>query len=176
MKPAQVMVSRMSLIVWLLESKKTFWLYEQPHSSLLFQHPRMQQLVRSLTIYRAHMYMGAFGAESPKPTFLWAPISDVKKFSLPLPEGKEWVETVSKTTKEDGTVQITGNSNLKGTQTYPREFGLATVRVWRTAVKRSVPLIKESNPPCSFWSPKDSWKDADLTEVVQFLSLGTLHK
>ena len=168
------MVSRMSLIVWLLESKKAFWLYEQPHSSLMFQHPRMQQLVKACTIFRTHMYMGAFGAESPKPTFLWGPVRDVAKFSLPLPD-REWTQTVNKSVKDDGTVQISGNANLKATQTYPKEFGVATVRIWRKAIKRSLPQVLESAPPCSFWTSKDCWKDADLSEVMQFLSMGTFH-
>ena len=121
------------------------------------------------------MYMGAFGAESPKPTFLWAPVSDVQKFSLPLPADKTWVETVKKTVKPDGTIQISGNENLKATQTYPREFGVATVRVWKMAMKRALPLVMDSSPPCSIFSePKDIWKDADLSEVMQFLSLGTM--
>ena len=170
------MVSRVALLVWVLESKKAFWLYEQPHSSLLFQHPRMQQIVRKLSIYRCHMHMGSYGAASPKPTFLWAPTPWVYRFSIPLPADREWEPTVTKKVRADGSVQVTGNETLKGTQAYPQEFGLATVRVWRHAVKRLIPKTPAVwGPPCSVWTdPKDKWKDADLSEVFQFLSLGTL--
>lgn len=42
-----------------------FWLYEQPQSSLLWQHPRMQQYISKRTVFKSHMWMGAFGAASP---------------------------------------------------------------------------------------------------------------
>ena len=160
----------MAVILWLLESKMAFWLYEQPHTSMLWLHPRMQQVIRNLRVFRTHMHMGSFGAASPKPTHLWAPCPEVAKFSLPLPD-REWESMVSKKTMPDGRIQVTGNQNLKSSQTYPREFGFATLRVWKTVPKRDFP---ESKPPCSMWSrPKDSWKDANLSEVFQFLYLGT---
>lgn len=166
------MVARMALIVWLLESKMCFWLYEQPHSSLLWEHPRMQDLVKRLKIYRAHIHMGSYGATSPKPTFLWAPTISVYKFSLPLPQDQTWEPTVTKTTRADGSTCVTGNGHLKSTQTYPKEFGLATLRVWKNAIKKKE--VVYSGPPMSVWNPKDMWKDAQLDEVFQYLSLGTM--
>lgn len=166
----------MALIVYILEASKVFWLYEQPHSSLLWQHPRMQQLLKHVHVFRAHMYMGSYGAMSPKPTFLWAPTPHVNRFSLPLPD-REWQEVVTKSVKEDGTVQVTGNNQLKASQTYPREFGYATVRVWKVHNKR--PFPKQVGPPKmpqNVWNPSDQWKDADLNEVFQLLSLGTISK
>lgn len=170
------MVSRIALVVYILEAAKVMWLYEQPHSSLLFQHPRMQQLLKNMAVFRSHIYMGSYGALSPKPTFLWAPTPQVFRFSLPLPD-KEWEEVVTKSVKEDGSVQVTGNSKLKASQTYPKEFGYATLRVWKVGGYR--PFPKQCGPPKmpkNVWDPKDAWKDADLTEVFQFLSLGSFSK
>ena len=150
-----------------------YWLYEQPHTSLMFEHPRMQQLIKAMSIYRCHMYMGSYGAASPKPTFLWSPSTTVINFSLPLPD-REWESMVDKKTMPDGSVQVSGNSRLKGSQTYPRQFGLATVRVWRTAPKRDLPVAKPQ--PFNVWQPlskRDMWSDANLTEIMQYLSLGT---
>ena len=167
------MVARMAIILWVLESKMAFWLYEQPHTSMLWLHPRMQQVIRALKVFRTHMDMGSFGAASPKPTHLWAPCPEVSRFSLPLPD-REWESMVTKKVMPDGRIQVTGNQHLKNSQTYPREFGYATLRVWKTVPKREFPA--ERKAPCSVWStPKDSWKDANLTEVFQFLSLGTFN-
>lgn len=169
----KVMVARMALIIWILESKLAMWLYEQPHTSMLFQHPRMQELLKSLNVYRCHMYMGSYGTKSPKPTHLWSPTPAVNMFNLPLPGDKEWAPMVSKKLMPDGRVQVTGNSLLKNSQTYPREFGFATLRVWKMTEQREFP--KENTPPKNLlqMKAKDSWKDADLTDVFQFLSLGT---
>ena len=169
------MVSRMALIVWVLESKVAYWLYEQPHTSLMFEHPRMQELLKALKVWRAHMYMGAYGAASPKPTFLWAPSETVSWFSLPLPK-KDWEAMVDKKTMPDGSIQVSGNKKLKGSQTYPKEFGLSTVRVWNAAPKRKFVPLKPKAKPAPIWKPlskADSWPDADLTGVMQYLSLGT---
>lgn len=67
-KHAQVMVSRVTLLLYVLHSKQVMWLYEQPGSSILWSHPRMEQFIRHLDAYRSHTYMGAFGGCSPKPT------------------------------------------------------------------------------------------------------------
>eukprot|EP00438_Fugacium_kawagutii_P025098 Skav213447 [mRNA] locus=scaffold837:322198:322716:+ [translate_table: standard] len=172
------MVSRMALLVYLLEAKMVYWLYEQPHSSLLWEHPRMQQLVRKINVWKTHIFMGAYGAETKKPTYLWAPSPTVSHFSLPLPQDKDWLAVVDKKVLADGRVQITGNGNLKGTQTYPREFGFATVKVWKEAAKRPLPpfLGRDDPMPQFSWNPSDSWKDADLSEVFQFLTFGAMTK
>ena len=173
----EVMVSRVAILLWVLESKLVWWLYEQFDTSMMWQHPRTQQLLKSFKVFRAHMHMGAYGSASPKPTHLWSPCAEVAKFSLPLPQDREWESMVTKKTLPDGRVQVTGNSSLKGSQTYPKQFGYATVRVWKTIRKREhVAKSKVPQVPCSeLWrsKPKDCWKDADLTEVFPFLSLGT---
>ena len=151
-----------------------YWLYEQPHTSLMFEHPRMQQIIKSISVYRCHMHMGSYGAASPKPTFLWSPSPTVLNFALPLPHDRQWETMVDKKTMPDGSVQVSGNSKLKGSQTYPREFGFATVRVWKTSPKRE-PVVGKPRP-LEIWKPlskRDMWTDANLTEIMQYLSLGT---
>ena len=148
------------------------WLYEQPQTSLLFQHPRMQAFLKVCTVFRCHMWMGSYGAETPKGTHLWAPDACVSKFSLPLPD-KDWETLVTKKVLPDGRVQVTGNAALKGSQSYPPAFGHATVGVWKLATKRLQPLVSAQAP--KVWTSRhDKWLDADLTEVFQFVSLGTM--
>ena len=164
-------MSRMSLILWVLEAKRCLWLYEQPQTSLLFQHPRMQQFVESCVVFKIHCWMGSYGASSPKGTHLWGPHADIQKFILPLP-CKTWAPLVTKKTLADGRVQVSGSSDLKGSQAYPPAFGHATVGVWKMAVERPLPPVKKLP---KIWGGKvDKWPDADLSDVFQFLSMGTM--
>ena len=167
------MVSRMCLILWVLESKCAFWLYEQPQTSLLFEYPRMQSFLKRNVVYKVHMWMGSYGAATPKGTHLWGPTESLLKFALPLPK-KEWDEQlVSKKVMPDGRIQVTGNALLKGSQSYPKAFGEATLCVWKVTPKRALPSV--SKIPNVWLSPsQDKWPNANLSEVMQFLSLGTL--
>lgn len=122
------------------------------------------------------MWMGAFGAATPKGTHLWGPHSSILKFALPLPQ-KEWAEQlVTKKVMPDGRIQATGNAALKGPQAYPKEFGRATLCVWKVTPKRSLPESTKKIP--NVWNlsnKKDKWLDANLSEVMQFLCLGTMN-
>lgn len=169
----------MALIVWLMEAKNVLWLYEQPHSSLLSEHPRMQELVRARKIYRAFMWMGSYGALTPKGTHLWCPSPCVGRLSLPLPQDVDWsAELVTKKTRADGSVQITGSHALKASQAYPKQFGLATVDLWRSWQQPKPIACRNAPPPTpdvDVWQSltrKDRWEDAQLAEVVQYLFLG----
>ena len=136
----------------------------------------MQEFIRKNLVYKIHMRMGSFGAATPKGTHLWGPHENITKFSLPLPQ-KAWDEQlVSKKLLPDGRVQITGNSALKGSQAYPAEFGRATVGIWGLTPKRKLPSLSSSQkiPKWPLSNRQDKWPDADLSEVMQFLSLGTL--
>lgn len=167
----EVMVSRMSLILWVLEAKRCLWLYKQPQTSLLFQHPRMQDFVESCVVFKINCWMGSYGASSPKGTHLWGPHADIQNFILPLP-CKTWAPLVTKKTLADGRVQVSGNGDLKASQTYPPAFGHATVGVWKMAVRRQLPPV---NKLPNIWKGKvDKWADADLSDVFQFLSMGTM--
>ena len=133
----------------------------------------MQDFLSCNTVFKTHMWMGAYGSATPKGTHLWGPDASVVKFALPLPR-REWSEQlVTKKVMADGRIQITGNASLKGSQAYPKEFGRATVGVWKLASKRSMPDPTKKIP--NVWSYKqDMWLDANLTDVMQFLSMGTM--
>ena len=67
-----VMVARCCLLIMLAAARGCFWLLEQPRGSLLESHPCVQLLMRKLTIYRKHIRMSEFGAESEKGTWLYS--------------------------------------------------------------------------------------------------------
>ena len=70
------MTARTGLIMLLMLAKRSWWLLEQPQSSLMSLHPALAY-IRSLTLpwcqwHEASTYMGAYSAQSMKPTVLWS--------------------------------------------------------------------------------------------------------
>ena len=59
------------------------------------------------------MYMGSYGAASPKPTHLWAPSPAVSMFSLLLPSNVDWEQVVDRSVLSNGKVSVSGNKTSK---------------------------------------------------------------
>lgn len=171
----QVMVSRMCLILWLLEAKQCYWLYEQPSTSLLWEHPRQQEFTRERSVYRCFTWMGAFKAESPKGTHLYSSRPNVGKFARSLPKNRNWSsDIVTKTKLCDGRSSICGSKGLKASQTYTPEFGVTTLAAWLSEPELPIPDLKSAIIP-AIWAPltkKESWADANICEVMQYLTVG----
>lgn len=115
---------------------------EQPLSSLMLMHPRMQQLL-DLSSYmcirplqQITTFMGSFGAETLKPTFLFGSPAWLPK----LRRDAEWFRAGgllfsepphrTATYRDDafGTTRFTGGKDLKGTQVYPIGYGQAVCK------------------------------------------------
>lgn len=171
----KVMVSRMTLILYILQCKDVFWVYEQPTSSLLWHHPRMESFIRAQDAFRTFTWMGSYGADSPKGTTLWGSKPGVKKLARNLPQ-KQWcAEMTKQSTLSNGKLSISGGRDLKKSQAYTAQFGLATLATWleETFQTYDPKLLENANIP-ALWAPipkKDRWEDARLLEVFQFLSL-----
>lgn len=170
----QVMVSRMTLILWLLQSKQAFYLYEQPGSSLLWNHPRMESFIQSCDAFRAWTWMGAYGAGSPKGTTLWSSRRAVHKLNRSLPN-KTWShEMTKKTILSNGKLSVSGGRDLKSSQAYTPEFGFSTLSVWLSEPDVVIPDMTKVKIP-NIWATipkKERWDDARLVEVMQYLTLG----
>ena len=171
---AQEMVSKMTLILWLLQAKRCIWVYEQPSSSLLFHHPRMVEYIRKNFAWKIFTWMGGFNADSPKGTTLWSSHPCVHMLARALPDRK-WDNgsmTVVKKSKS-GKVSVTGGPGLKSSQTYTTEFGMSTLSMWLSLGPVETPDLSGVEIP-NMWchlSKKDSWSDANLAGVFQYLSL-----
>ena len=135
----------------------------------------MEQYIRDFSAWRCFTYMGAFGGASPKGTVLWSNRPGVKKLSRNLSADAIFTaEMVTKSVGADGKKSVTGAKDLKASQAYTPEFGLAAVDMWRV----------EQAPPCmdfakavvpNIWahqSKKDRWEDAKLVSVMQYLTMG----
>ena len=168
------MVSRMTLIWYILHAKQVYWIYEQPTSSILWSHPRMETFIKQYFAWRCHTWMGAFGAPSPKGTVLWSSRPTIRKMSRNLPD-KDWTaQMVTKSQKADGRLSVSGSTDLKASQAYTPEFGFAILDLWKTENPFSGPLDFTNVQMPNFWAhpskKADRWEDANLAEVMQYLS------
>jgi hypothetical protein len=68
---ANTMVSRVATLLWLLCARGIFWILEQPRGSTMQLHPRLQELFRSVTVFRWHTEMLLHGQQihtaTPRP-------------------------------------------------------------------------------------------------------------
>ena len=168
-----MMVSRMALILYILHSKGVMWVYEQPMTSILWSHPRMEDFINKLDAWRVHTWMGAFGAPSPKGTTLWSSKPTIRKLCRNLPDQTWSAEMVTKKTLASGKISVQGGSDLKKSQAYTTEFGMATLSMWLEEDTLETPDL-ENVSISDFWKylpRKDRWDDAHLAEVFQYLSL-----
>ena len=167
------MVSRMCLVLYILQSKDVFWIYEQPASSLLWHHPRMTEFIGLFDAWRCFTWMGSYGAESPKGTVFWSSRPGIKKLGRNLP-CREWTaEMTTKKATASGGVSVTGGKDLKKSQAYTTEFAMSTLSVWLGEREPTTPNLEDVELP-KIWNPipkKDRWDDADLSEVFQYLSI-----
>ena len=65
------MACRVAILLYLAVARSLFWVLEQPKGSLFQYHPQMQAVMRAIKVYRKSISMGAFGAASKKPTWLY---------------------------------------------------------------------------------------------------------
>jgi hypothetical protein len=65
---ANQMVSRMAACLILLDLKLCVWLVEQPGSTVLHLHPRIQTRIAAGRVFRRRLSLSKFGSSSLKPT------------------------------------------------------------------------------------------------------------
>ena len=69
-RDANLMVSRCALLIWIARTRGLHWVLEQPSSSIMLYHPRLQELARSLRVLKVRVCLGAFNSKSLKPVYL----------------------------------------------------------------------------------------------------------
>ena len=74
-RSANIMVSRVVLLLWLFVALGVFAAVEQPVNSLMQRRPRMKHCIISNKIYRVRIHMGDFGATSTKGNVALQPVS-----------------------------------------------------------------------------------------------------
>ena len=130
---ANVMVHRVCLLLELATSINVDWVVEQPRSSTLHEHPRWVLMTKrmqavNVPLQRVNTSMGAFRGQTVKSlkffgTAPWLPNLEVNiALAANSSAGRGMFR---KEEKPDGTVAISGGSELNASQAYTPEFGLA---------------------------------------------------
>jgi hypothetical protein len=109
------------------EAKRCFYVIEQPQGSLLQCHPGFERMLRRIKLWRVHVQMKDYGAASQKSTWLYSghkDIEDLEKFKpiLLAEETPEKVQLCNKHEDKNGRTRVSGNANLKLSQSYPPRF------------------------------------------------------
>ncbi|CAK9058804.1 unnamed protein product [Durusdinium trenchii] len=122
------MVSRCAILLLLAAAKGVWFCLEQPRGSLLEYHPLIQCVLKLIKIYRTHIRMSDFAANSEKGTWLYSnrkeieDIVDYKPLRVPKRPRKQLVVHYL---DRSGKWRIKGSRCLKGSQ----EFGRALARL-----------------------------------------------
>ena len=137
------MVSKVSILLELCVAFSVDFIVEQPLSSVMWEHPRMRQVVTKLgnRIMYCNTYMGAFLGETEKAMKLYGTASYLGKLERKLedvPETSKKLVERSKT--HDGKPAVTGNADLKASQAYPMKFALLVAKAF---VKGFVPALRD---------------------------------
>ena len=122
---ANVMVSRMAALLLWIHNSGRLWVLEQPASSLMALHPRMQHVRRCIRHWTSVMtYMGYFGAPSLKLTRLLSDHPLICRLHRKRPRTFEASHALVLQYKDNhGTRRVAGNHALKGPQAYPPGYG-----------------------------------------------------
>ena len=133
------------------------------------------------------MKQGDFNATTEKPTWLYSNFTSIaqiqnyatKSFSRKMPSK---VKTCKRTKKKDGSYNVTGTKQLKGTQHYTREMGEALCKVFEANRELALWRVSRLNKQVQKMGFKvnykvlraagsldDQWEDADVGRVLAFL-------
>ena len=128
-----LMVSRVALILRLLSSNGVWWVLEQPKSSVMIWHPRLEQLLEHMRVFRQEIYLAGFGGQYPKPVILYSNFDYMWKLPqhhLYQPRAhKRCSDRLVTPAKNGGVTGVT--DKLKDSQSYPAAFGTALCDLYR---------------------------------------------
>ena len=166
---ANVMVTRMIILLLYCIANRVQWVLEQPASSLMHLHNRFHTLGH---VFFAKTFMGAFGAKTRKPTHLFGSHKWIMELQAHITKEQAAQLDSSNVTinyvRPDGRRSVDGGSQLKKTQEYPPGYGIAVQKHWE-AQERIDDVWEAQDPVCDAdeselvakWNA-DSWVDAEL--------------
>jgi len=123
-----LMGSRIALLLLFLDAIGVAWTLEQPISSVLQFHPRIQQLLASVRTFRTRLQLWDFGAPTRKWIYIYSNcrwIGDLNRFKIDRQGDVATHSLVHRYVNKAGRPKIQGNAALKASQAYPPAFGEA---------------------------------------------------
>ena len=165
---ANVMVSRMALLWFVVRMKRGALLLEQPLGSVMGLHPRLERL----GLPSISTWMGCFGGETPKPTRLFANrvelIGPLKRKMNKILRSSLAKTTINKV-NEAGEMKVYGDlETLKLSQIYPAPYAKAVVESYSRWLARQTCDDHSSTSEASI-DEDDTWSDAEPESIVQTL-------
>lgn len=123
-REANLMVSRCCLLMRLVHAKGAWWCLEQPLSSVMVYHNRMQELATHWDMWSTSFEMESFGAETSKPTKIYGNRKHVGALASMAQKHKKQhtkrkrnrkVEVVKSHFDKEGRRRVSGGKDLKAT-------------------------------------------------------------
>lgn len=180
---ANLMVSRLVLLLVLMSIKGVWWIVEQPASSLMEYHPRWQWYVKRFAVYRVLINMGDYGAKTRKPSYLYSNMPWLGDLTGIVADCMRPVSVPLAVRSPSGSVSGISDS-LKESQEYPTGFGHALAEVredhvadLRRHVAMSQALLQSSIRgmslsdvfACRRPGTSNLWRDAKLLPIRRAL-------
>ena len=132
-------VSRMALLLWIASYKGVVWVVEQPQSSVMGYHKRLQEIFRALRVHEARVSLGAFRAPTRKNLRLWSQamwIGELTRYKAPSTFAER---TACRRINKHGFLVTDGNQKkLKQSQAYTRKFGRVVAALFLAHREKSV--------------------------------------
>ena len=184
---ANCMCARVSLLLVLCAIRALVFLHEQPESSLV---PTTPFFCWARSVIRQHLHqsfnrtftwMGAYGADTQKPTQILSNAPWLHKLARPLrAERKELLLAASGVAhlphdNRTGKRRISGASGLKQSQIYPALYGQEVYRQWsENPVAATFDNESDSDAECPWdeWraaQQQTQWSELRIEELLSFL-------
>ena len=167
-REGNIMGSRTVLLLMYFTAQVIIYLVEQPITSLLKHHARLSRFISQLCLNSTTTWMGCFGADSAKGTWL---LSNSRILLDHLT--RTLVRSEHDFTKKNVTVPrysggVTGGPDLKQTQEYTEEF---CVEVLSGVNRASYDALILDVPSPGVPQVEDLWEDALASELASFLGV-----
>ena len=175
---ANTMVSRMCMLIMIGACLGLDWVLEQPISSVMKYHPRMQVILNMAEIgclrvvNEIHTWMGSFGASSPKPTMLIGTPSFLPRLHRKLAKRTFENQETSRTYEDKhGKKRFSGGKRLKETQQYPKGYGSAFAKLMEHADIDDMCIDDDMLEEASEWvvAGSECWADASLGGIWKII-------
>lgn len=179
-RQGNVLCGRAVILCILAAAKMMWWVLEQPQSSVMHLHPMFQYMIRLLGVHRLRVTMSSFGGPTKKGTHLYSGhecIEDIQEHTVP--EQLEDRDMAVPYYNARGEKRVHGGKDLKSSQHYPDQFGVALAKArtsnrkknFRTALK----FLREARATKNDYDRRrrlnQRWiRQADLQPIIDFLS------